>query len=645
MSVGVRCPGAPGVVRAPQALRACAGVLAAVVLAMLILYAGSDAADATQPPAPAGAPLQAATLSADGIAPTPVVLPLRWPNRPGGPSRLHVAIDFEHPAPDALDEALYLNFLLDGGTLTLNGRHLASIGESDAQRFVRWKRSRLIGLPPGALVAGVNRLELDLPVPAAGTTVHVPRPVIGPRDQLERRAWWRDFWFTLVPVVTVVGSLFVAFGALSIWFLRRSEVLFGLFGLVTLMWGLRSITFVAESIPSQWWPLWRFFFQSVSAGAAVALALFALRFAGLVRPALERVLIAACAAGPLVTLLSGAALDAAVTRWWTPVLVATLAVAVAAMVRAVRVQRSWPAWSVLVAMALCLLMGVHDYLIYSTDWLDRVWPAWAEQRFLLLHYATNLMMLMIALTLVQRFVTTLRDFEQLSATLEQRVGERERQLAANYTRLGELQREHAAFEERDRIMQDLHDGLGAQLFSSLSRVERGAIDAGGVAQVLRECIAELRLALDAQAFGEHELGSALGPFMQRWNAALRGAGIEPAWRIDLPEDALHLPPGQALEVLRVLQEALTNVLRHAGARHASVLLALEDEQLLVAIEDDGRGMPAAPAAGGNGGRGLSGMQRRARRLGARLGIETEPGRTRIVLRMARPSRIHGMAAG
>ena len=80
--------------------------------------------------------------------------------------------------------------------------------------------------------------------------------------------------------------------------LRRSEVLFGLFGLVTLMWGLRSVTFVAESIPAQWWALWRFYFQAMSAGASAALALFALRFAGVTRPALERTILVACAIGP-----------------------------------------------------------------------------------------------------------------------------------------------------------------------------------------------------------------------------------------------------------------------------------------------------------------------------------------------------------
>jgi signal transduction histidine kinase len=122
--------------------------------------------------------------------------------------------------------------------------------------------------------------------------------------------------------------------------------------------------------------------------------------------------------------------------------------------------------------------------------------------------------------------------------------------------------------------------------------------------------------------------------MFRWEAALRDAGIAPTWRIDAPDEALRMPGHRALELLRVLQEALTNVLKHAAATQVRVVLAAEGDGLLVAVEDDGRGLPAGAGQGGSA-RGLAGMRRRAQRLGARLQIDSVPGRTRIALRVPR----------
>jgi hypothetical protein len=80
-----------------------------------------------------------------------------------------------------------------------------------------------------------------------------------------------------------------------------------------------------------------------------------------------------------------------------------------------------------------------------------------------------------------RFIGALAGLETANRTLEARVLERERQIAASYERIASLQREQAATDERQRIMRDLHDGLGSQLFTSLSR-------SAPVAVVRRTCV-------------------------------------------------------------------------------------------------------------------------------------------------------------
>jgi signal transduction histidine kinase len=179
-------------------------------------------------------------------------------------------------------------------------------------------------------------------------------------------------------------------------------------------------------------------------------------------------------------------------------------------------------------------------------------------------------------------------------------------------------------------MQDMHDGLGSQLLTSLAAVERGALDPKGMAQVLREAVDDMRLAIDTLSPGREGLLEALGNLRYRLEPRFRAAGIELKFaRRHLP-DRLEVAAEHALQILRVLQESLTNVLKHAHARAVEVTLSLEPDppRFVLAVADDGGGFdPGVPAAG----RGLSGMRRRAERIGAALELVSDARGTRVVL--------------
>jgi signal transduction histidine kinase len=171
-----------------------------------------------------------------------------------------------------------------------------------------------------------------------------------------------------------------------------------------------------------------------------------------------------------------------------------------------------------------------------------------------------------------------------------------------------------------------------------------------VATVLRESIEDLQLIIDSLEPVENDLLTVLGTLRYRLQDRLSRGGITLHWNVvDLPP-LPSLTPHGVLAILRILQEAFANCIKHSGARTITVSTALAgtagvDEVAHIRIRDDGRGFEALPAAPDEApppaasvaaavvrrGRGLENMRRRARAIGARLEISSAPGRTEVLL--------------
>lgn len=543
-------------------------------------------------------------------------------------------VEFELPdeTHDAL-WALYLPYLYRGGEVWLDGVHVATMQQATAARWVSWERPHLLPLPISVLRPRRNVLLLRVAGVGNGTMLtHVPRMEIGPQAELQPSFDRRFFWVRTVPWITVVGGMGVSLLFLFVWWQRRNEKLYGLFGLGVLLWAVRTNTFVFDTLPASWWSVWRLVYHASTGGFVIVMALFALALAGWYRRGMARALFAYWLIGPIVFLLAGARGDELVSRYWTagliPIGLALIFVSAAAAWR----QRTAATVALAVAMAIAVATGLHDYLLaLSSPWLHALAPEWADRRIFLLHHGANLLLIVMLGLLSARFVRSLQAVEGMNRTLEARVSEREREIGASYERIATMQREHAATEERQRIMQDLHDGLGSQLLISLLKVERGALAPAGVAQVLRECIADMRLAIEALAADDIDFHTALGNFLFRWETQLREAGIVSTWQIevaDIPDAAIAVSPHTALQILRVLQEALTNVVKHAQATQVSLRLMQTGTALRLDIEDNGRGFVEQDRPRG---RGLSNMRARAKRIGAVLELHSQPGATCITL--------------
>ncbi|HJQ99490.1 MAG TPA: two-component regulator propeller domain-containing protein [Candidatus Polarisedimenticolaceae bacterium] len=214
-------------------------------------------------------------------------------------------------------------------------------------------------------------------------------------------------------------------------------------------------------------------------------------------------------------------------------------------------------------------------------------------------------------------------------------------LRAAYDRLRHLTRrfEAAKEEERKRIARELHDDLGPSLTAVIINLQLLAdpARAGGSAKRLAEStelvdriiqqIRDLSLALRPPLLDEMGLIPALKGYLE---TTAERTGLDLTFRGD---PALSgLPPEVEITAFRVAQEAITNVVRHAGARRATTSIERENGRLVVTVEDDGAGFDVAKALGAPTGSavGLLGMQERVQVLGGELAIDAAPGRgTRV----------------
>lgn len=196
----------------------------------------------------------------------------------------------------------------------------------------------------------------------------------------------------------------------------------------------------------------------------------------------------------------------------------------------------------------------------------------------------------------------------------------------------------AVANERRRIAQDLHDGVCSQLVSILSSLNCQIPQQRALALALEQCLMELKMTIDATNSENDSLLDALGRLRYRVQHSLDKLGISMLWNIHMCVALEAVRGAQAQHALRITQESLANVMRHANASAVQVSCSVVSEanQMVLEVRDNGRGIARGPD-GKCAGKGLEGMRRRAQEAGGKLVISSRVGRgTSVKLTLALP---------
>jgi len=248
--------------------------------------------------------------------------------------------------------------------------------------------------------------------------------------------------------------------------------------------------------------------------------------------------------------------------------------------------------------SMMYLTGVHDWslIIATQGYFFKIYY----------HYGTFILIVLAAFVMLSRFTQSLKETEQLNHELRNKIDHFE---AAQQQRC-------AVNNERQRIMRDLHDGLGNTLVSAIALSKGDQNQQSELQTTLKNAMAEMRLIVDSEIHTGFSFEKILNLVKKQSELIILGSGIQINWDIKalFATKAVH-DPDMGLHVIRILQEALSNAIKHANASTINIEATLKNDSLLLNVSDNGRNSTLSKK-----GHGLRNMQARANQIHASLSI-------------------------
>ncbi|WP_418119889.1 hypothetical protein [Variovorax sp. 350MFTsu5.1] len=559
--------------------------------------------------------------------PHAVQLPYNWDQRQGAVDG-EAAFAFDIPVTDpSVPHALFVPRIGNSFRVLVDGRELARFGTFppgpyDDASFT----PQYFALPDSS--APVRRVEIVVAAQAArqgGLSPVVAGTEAEIRPLYEDALFWQISGGRFIAIVSgVLGAL-----SLLVW-LRQRESLYLYYGLGELLWSVQTarVLFTHAPLP---WPWWGVVPLAAFQAAVPLLCRFALSVVGKGDSRLARFL-------GLLALLSPVTATLGITvplLWLMPawqILFFLSGLAMVVVVLRVAVRSPVLEHRVLgVAVVLVVLSAARDNWVMRTSPEAYAVVPWI--RFAWVGFAISL-----AWVIAERMRKDVRAVAQMNASLEAELAERNAALEAVFAREREGEKARGALEERQRLTQDLHDGLGGQLVGLLQMAQQPGTAMNDVALHLRDAVDQLKLTVDAMHGCEGDVASALGSVRYRLGPRLQAAGIELRWDVGSLPTMTGWTARESHQLQMLLFEAFGNLMAHAQATQAGLgarLLEGSGERAIkIELQDNGRGFDTQAAFAG---KGLANMRTRAAALGGTLTVRSQPGETSLLLRLPVPA--------
>jgi two-component system, NarL family, sensor histidine kinase UhpB len=528
--------------------------------------------------------------------------------------------------------ALFLGVRNSVDVIRVNGELIQSLAPLPKLKGLVTSEPAFVPLPAEHLETGSNLLAIETPNFGSQWLAEF---AIGPADELASAFRWKNL---LQTDLALVGLAILMFAILLCVVVRWPEPdRARIRALVVLLATCAASTYLLTFSPPVPLSVGVTVYLYTLSSYFIALAILSYVLLGITRAAgWRRHLRWAWAVLPLLSAapIAGAQLIGPLGPWlgqalrasfWVVVVVGTVSLVLLAHAL---VREKGARWFERSMLAFCIAAFVMDRLgsivpLYSPlDASMQLTLGWSQ-------IVGGLLGLSVVVALAREATEARRVVLTANDRLVSRLAEREAELRAVHQREQETQRRAVLLEERQRIVRDMHDGIGGQLLGLALQARGPGVDARELADGLDASLLDLRLIIDSMDTAESGLAESVMAFAHRVRPQVQAAGLTLELDNELQPGDPVIGSRSTLHVLRVLQEAVANALRHAGARTLRIEARRGEEGVVLQVSDDGRGMPAQAIPG----RGLANMRARLASLGGSIEIgDATPGtRVRLVL--------------
>jgi signal transduction histidine kinase len=531
---------------------------------------------------------------------------------PGDFHTLWGRFTFERSALGSTPIALYTVSMRNQFDVIVNGVNVFRNYAKVTDQKLAWYRPFLIPIPAEALKPGRNEIIIRA---VSQDSVGVGRLVLGPHSFIQDYYSTNFFWRIAAPAAASFAMLVLGVFSLLLWWFRRQEIELLYLAISTVFWYFRNYQYFAEATP---FDLATFNALAVASTYFATVATCAFFGTYLKLPNIEKfILIFAVLGVPLHLIHWYFGLSNNIL--YVPSSLAAL-IMLAFGIRMFQRTRSGEHAFLIVVMVIIPFSAFYDF------YLSAAGMGWKGQSnyislFTGLIYASAFLM-----SFGRRSITAFSRLETVNAELEDGIKKARDELAASEAQRQSLLVGRAVATERERLMQEMHDGIGSNLITALAVAEKQAQPASTI-KTLRRAISDLKITVDSLEPVEGNLLTLLGNLRHRMAADLRDAGLVCHWNVEPCEALPWLDATNALHALRIFQEVIGNVLTHSGATDMWIGCKEELRSGVLGIAshvaDNGCGFDAS--ARDTPGKGLSNIRARADALRGELTIAPRNG--------------------
>jgi signal transduction histidine kinase len=445
--------------------------------------------------------------------------------------------------------------------------------------------------------------------------------------------------------VVIVVSMVLGALSLLLW-VRQRDRLYLYYGAGEFLWALSMSDAVLDNVPLPW-PWWGVVFFSATVISAILIFKFALIVAELhhgIWKKLTNWQLALNVPVVLIGLLAGLPWMEQVWKSLTDILLISIIITIVRhCVRSKDLEKRGLAY----AMIILGIVGTRDeivlillpYVFHPTQQND------PYANFLWMRYAWVFFGMSMSWIIAERMRKASLEIANMNQTLTTRLAQREAELNLLFASQTEEDRNRAVQEERQRLMRDMHDGLGSQLVAALQLAHNPEVSREVVSAQLRETLDQLKLTVDAMQETEGDIPSLLGALRYRLTPRIDMVGIELTWSVEtLPTiENWNLPQSRDLQM--ILYEAFSNLLVHSHATRASLQAwQTSDGKIHIVLRDNGCGFDVTTLTEGRG-KGLHNMEVRATRIAAHCAINSTAEGTEVRLTLEVYKKTPGTLVG